>query len=899
MKLSCCILAAVLLAGAPAFAAPYVQELCRQIDVVDYPEIPGYGTLPFKVFQPAGDWKCEKKEGVLQLEALKKTTVEKEWDNDALRQKLSFRYEGNITLTVYVTGAHRKVNVVREKLSGGGAYEKVFTSPHLIENTRFDTVDQVNEHVTADKIRLRMHLEPGAKLDAASVSFTAVPDTLTPADTPYRTSSQEGITSIRLPEDPDYWQLFAACRLRKYLYLRTGKMLPFTVGKRTDARAVNIGFPPDRTFGKGVRNAFRVTSGRTVTICADRSVNLVHGSYELLERCGFRFYSRFHQVIPASRKVVFPEFECERSTSLTYRRFIESGDMIAMGYSSDKLVTPAYHGRNLPHHNDIFIVPAALYETQPELFALGKDGKRRDPRNRREQPKCFSNPEVRRLYRDAAVRYMKALPQAEFVLLSTCDFHNWCLCGKCRAGDREGSWTRVFMDMINGIAAEIMPAFPGKKIRTYAYSYTSEPVPGLKMHPAVTLYYAFYKPYFTSDSVNGSYGNREGWRQLEGWLKSTAPGGLGATVYPTQFNTRYALTMPFSATCERIRWCKDHGFDGMVSCGVTFQFEELMTYIWGKMFWNDDADVQKLIKEHMTFFYGEKSAPYMTAYFNRICRHVKEKRPCQYCEFPIIGSVTPELLKDLHELLDKAVAAAPATGRERRALMRDRAVLLFSELNDHNVNNSPLDGDYVRFARRAAELIRLLGRKERFTNSQAAYADVSSWFSYVTGVEVKNRKFWLDPAMKTFLAAPAVRPRKLENITGNVISGKDFTGGQFYPNSKGSRAHICVRRASSPWSGIRAEFAGDDVRTLTLTGMTELGGIPAEISVNGRKVFSGEIKFSRGPGKWGEFEVNIPAGILRKERNTLELRNICPDPPGNAPYTYGWIDVWRTVIGRK
>ena len=85
-----------------------------------------------------------------------------------------------------------------------------------------------------------------------------------------------------------------------------------------------------------------------------------------------------------------------------------NGDMIGMGYSNKKIIAPALHDRDLPHHNDVFIVPASLFETKPELFALGKDGKRRDPRNRREQPKCFSHPEVRRLYKEAARKYLKA-----------------------------------------------------------------------------------------------------------------------------------------------------------------------------------------------------------------------------------------------------------------------------------------------------------------------------------------------------------------------------------------------------------------------------------------------------------------------------------------------------------
>lgn len=895
--------AALLLDLCGAKITPYTDEVSKVADVMDYPDIPGYGVLPFKVFQSEKDWKCTVRDGKLFIRAIRKTTLEKELDNDLLRQKLSFSYSNtsrsSIMLTVYVTGAKKKVDLVREKLTGNGVWSRIVISPHILKNTVFENSDQINEQVTADKIRVRLHLNPGAELDISSISLAAVADALDLKTTPFRKADGAGISSIHLPENPDYWHLFAARRLRKYLYLQTGTMLPLTVGKERETNAVNIGFAPDRKFPPGGRNIYSVESGKTVSICANKSSMLVHGAYELLEKSGFRFYTRFHQVIPAAKTVKFPAFSVCKTTPLTIRHFTSYGDMIAMGYSHKKLMAPAIYGRDLPHHNDIYIVPSSLFETDPGLFALGKDGKRRDPRNRREQPKCYSNPEVRKLYKQAAESYLKKFPHSEYILLATCDFHNWCQCSACRARDKEGVWTTVFMEMINDIAREVMPSYPDKKLRTYAYTYTSEPVEGLKMHPQVMVTYAFYKPYFTSDTVNDSWGNRKGWKQLEGWIKSTSPGGLSTFAYPTQFSTRYALTMPFTATCERIAYSKKHQFAGFDLCGVTPQFEGLMTYVWGKMFWDDNADIQALIKEHMEFFYGKKSAPYMVEYFNRICRHVKEKKPSQYCEFPVMGSVTPELLEELHSLLDKAISAAPEEGRERRALMHDKAVLLYTELNDWNINNSPLNGDYERFARRVAELVKIIGKKELFTNYPVAYRDVASWVKYVAGVDVKNKKHWLDPEMQKFLAAPVVKPKTLKAVSGNSIKSTDFKGAQQYPASSKSRANICIRRASSPWSRAEARFSGDDVKSITLTGMTELESVPAVISVNGKTLFSGNLSFDKGSGKWGNFKLDIPAGLLNRKSNTLVIENTCPDPAGNAPYTYGWITVWKADIKRS
>ena len=886
-----------------ADSKPYVNELGRQIDVIDYPEVKGYGILPFKVFQPKGNWRCDLKDGRVIFTAMDKVVIEKQWDNDLLNQKLSLSYintpHSYIMATVYVKGARGNVNIIREKLTGKGEWSRKFKTPHVIKNTKFTNSDAVDEQYTADKITLRLYLTPGAKIIVDSLSYQVIEDFLTEKNTPFSMANGGKIIAIKLPENPDYWQLFAAARLRKYLYLQTGKMLPVAVGKIPSDNMINIGFTDSTLAEAKEKSVFRVSSGRNILISAGKNADLVYGAYELLQRCGFKFYGRFHQVIPTGKDVVFPAFECKRSTPLNYCYFNIYGDMIGMGYRSKKIIAPALHGRDLPHHNDVFIVPSSLFETKPELFALGKDGKRRDPRNRREQPKCFSNPEVRRLYKEAARRYLKAAPYAEYVKLSTCDFHNWCQCKACRAQDKEGSWTKVYMDMINEVAAEVMHEFPGKKIIANAYTYTSEPFKGLKMHPSVVISYAFYKPYFTSDSVNDSYGNREGWRQLRGWQEIMGDGKIMAFVYPTQFQTRYALTMPFTATCERLEYGKKHNFEGFEICGVTPQFEGLMTFVWGKMIWQDNVDIQALIKEYMEFCYGKKAAPFMVKYFNRIYKHVKEAKPSQYCEFPIIGSVTPELLEELHDLLDKAIAAVSEAGRARRSLMYHKAVLLYSELDSFNVNNAPVNNDYKRFALRAAELIRLLGDKTTFTNYPYPYRDVSVWFSYVTGIKIKNKKFLLDPEMKRFLANPEVKPKKRKIVSGNIIKSSDFTGAQYFPKRSVSRENTCIRRASSPWSRAVAGFSGADVKKLVLTGMTELSEVPAVIMVNGKKIFDGKIKFDKGENKWGNFELSIPHDILNEKHNELIIKNTCPDPEGNAPYTYGWIDIWRVELVRS
>ena len=81
--------------------------------------------------------------------------------------------------------------------------------------------------------------------------------------------------------------------------------------------------------------------------------------------------------------------------------------------------------------------------------------------------------------------------------------------------------------------------------------------------------------------------------------------------------------------------------------------------------------------------------------------------------------------------------------------------------------------------------------------------------------------------------------------------------------------------------------------------MTELPEVPVKISVNGKDLFNGNVKFDRGTNEWGNFYLNIPEGILNKECNEIIIENTCPDPDGNAPYTYGWVCIWKADLVRK
>jgi hypothetical protein len=130
------------------------------------------------------------------------------------------------------------------------------------------------------------------------------------------------------------------------------------------------------------------------------------------------------------------------------------------------------------------LLPRDRFDSHPEFFPVGADGKR-DPRGNL----CVANPPALRIVRDGAIAYMRDNPECALLHIWGTDVRDgaWCRCGECSRLTPQ----RQYMAVVNAIAAALADGPAGARPVTYlAYHDTLEPVPDLDPLPNVAFEWA-------------------------------------------------------------------------------------------------------------------------------------------------------------------------------------------------------------------------------------------------------------------------------------------------------------------------------------------------------------------------------------------------------------------------
>ncbi len=150
------------------------------------------------------------------------------------------------------------------------------------------------------------------------------------------------------------------------------------------------------------------------------------------------------------------------------------------------------------------------FEKHPEYFAL-VDGTRQTTGGDRKF--CISNPDLRQLVVDDAVRRVKAHPERESISMDPSDGGGWCECEDCVA---MGSVSDRALTLANKVAEAINKLGLGPKhVGMYAYNKHSPP-PSIQVHPKVIVSVA-------TSFIRGGYTVEE---LVKGWQERGATLGI-------------------------------------------------------------------------------------------------------------------------------------------------------------------------------------------------------------------------------------------------------------------------------------------------------------------------------------------------------------------------------------
>lgn len=419
--------------------------------------------------------------------------------------------------------------------------------------------------------------------------------------------------------------------LARYLGRISGAEFKVEVGD--GATGLVVGRPADFpklpfpvTFGDGPfeREDYLLRSAPlSLYLLGATDVAVSHAVWDLLDRLGYRQYfpGETWEVVPSSPRLrIAVDERC--GPSFHARRIWYNWGL--WGYNNEPYRLWCVRNRmaqgfslNSGHSYEAIIAANRKeFDEHPEYYAVN-NGERRTRGG--DLKFCVSNPGLRRLVADHAVRQMTANPKLDSISMDPSDGGNWCECADC---DKMGGVSNRVLTLANEVATALNALNLGPKyVGMYAYNKHSAP-PTIPVHPNVIISAttAFIGGGFTFDQV------------VEGWKAKGATVGVYdyLSVVDWDWNlprgaagSRPASVAALLARIHRqgVRFYDAESGDCWGPCGLGY-------YIASRVLWNvaDASAVDVRIEDFLVKAFGAANEP-MREYYHLITADSQRRPP--------------------------------------------------------------------------------------------------------------------------------------------------------------------------------------------------------------------------------------------------------------------------------
>ena len=444
------------------------------------------------------------------------------------------------------------------------------------------------------------------------------------------------------PKEASLPERTAAKRLAYYLGRMTGEKIAI-VAKADSQPAIFVGQSPeiakmlgDIDFSKLKDDEIILKSvGNNLIVTGQRPRGTLYAVYTLLEDfLGCRFWDYETVDIPQRKKLELGDINYRYAPPFIRRAMYhwplpalpalwKSGNpeyaAICRNNADLTASNAAYGGINnragFVHTFRRIMPPKEYFAAHPEYFSM-IDGKRVA-----ESQLCFANPEMRKFFIACAETYLAKQPQCNSIAISQNDNNLFCQCPACKKllAEEKGRLSGVMLRFVNEVAAELEKTHPGILVETLAYGPTVEPPLVTMPRKNVVIRLAGIKTncgYALNSDENRVYQNI-----LNGW-KTVTP--HLAIWYYTQNAANTMIPHPtLRHVAEDFRWFSNNGVNDIfiessgTSNGVS-NMNRLRAYVYRRLLWNPELDMDKLIDEFIVGYYGKSSAPYVRSYIEAI-----------------------------------------------------------------------------------------------------------------------------------------------------------------------------------------------------------------------------------------------------------------------------------------
>lgn len=642
--------------------------------------------------------------------------------------------------------------------------------------------------------------------------------------------------------------------------------------------------------------------GDRIAIAGADAWTTYFGMIGFLERLGMRFY------LPDSSGTYVPKVESRNIQPYTvFERPVFSyrggWDLVFRQCSrimadprkalNPELFDPKKTGSDLwIDHSAGYLVPKLFYyDTHPEYYAMGKDGKRiaKNAFSDHRTPLCLSNPDITKISIERALKWIEMNPDSDYFSITYGDTGFWCQCPECLKLDpAPGEYASRLLHWVNPVAKGIAEKYPDKIVTTFAYAGSDKVPPSVKPEKNVCMVVATGAGnllFYDHSMAQGTTVTKG----IEEWI-ALIPG----RVMVCEYLGAYEPAMLDQMT-GRLRYYAKIGLSAVkTTYGAPVNFRNMWRYVWTKMEWDPSQDAHALAGDFLRFYYGPAAEP-LEKYFKIVHE--------QYAKTLASGKTlndgyppdfyTDEFVRKCTSCFDEAAAENKKKSSEieyeKLMFLQDALAHLgsysltsggsgnlISFIIDEAVNASAKCGREVEFKKNADITARKLAAK----NSNPKLLE------FIRGKIGEN---------------PAYAPDKIEGglrFSPMLFSGADYGPEEFGPHMShksmpcppklcaGVLASAKDSRGNSTSTEMKIEFKldeipGDGAAILELEGQDGISKWAhekqfklmsrMEVSVNGKKLWDDECGFVRG--NWSKRTFEIPPGVLKAGNNEITVKN--------------------------
>lgn len=508
---------------------------------------------------------------------------------------------------------------------------------------------------------------------------------------------------IVLPANASSMEKKCASELQKYIEKMSGALLPVSDKADSGITQILIGRNPEslKLVGDifdeehlGYDGIILKTIGNKLIILGKDGKGQLYAGYDFLNRLGCRFY------LPHPDGEIIPS---KKTISIDGLNHVHKPDFIKRNYWNNGYVRPylahpewysSWSDKNylggvdlLHNHIYLYVCPKDKYfSAHPEYFPLvEKNGKMvRTPGGQL----CLSNPDLVKMFADAAIAAFDKKPDLKAFSLSPNDTKGWCQCEKCKSMDSPdpdvGLAWRV-LKFNNEVAEIVSKKYPDKWLAYYAeYMNLPGPPVGMKAHPMIMpiivnrydIMHNIHDPYMGDTSKTGIHYNPDYIRLFNTWKDIAEQFGVREW-YQLGKPPQLPAPMLYSIG-DRIRFYKKHEtaeFDGEV-IGRS-PVNDITMYIGSRLIWDSNQDERAMLDEFFKLYFAEASGP-MREYYRQLHEPSYFSNDNRGCYIPR-NSWSPNLIARLYKTLNWADSVAKQDVVRRR-LDRERKSLRVTEL---------------------------------------------------------------------------------------------------------------------------------------------------------------------------------------------------------------------------